>query len=111
MSDLAGDDRFPVELHLPPAHQSGVYANRLIVWHTATEFTPDFAVAQPAEPSDPEDPASPLISHAYVVARVKIPPTIVFDVIRAVNANMGKYEVEWGEIVRPRPRGEEASEE
>jgi hypothetical protein len=107
VGDLAGDDRYPIELHLPPAHQAGVYANRLIVWHTVTEFTLDFAVAEPPRPSDPDDPASPLISQAHVVARVKIPPAIVFDVIRAVHANMGKYEAEWGEIVHPRPRDEE----
>jgi hypothetical protein len=47
VGDLAGDDRYPIELHLPPAHQAGVYANRLIVWHTVTEFTLDFAVAEP----------------------------------------------------------------
>jgi hypothetical protein len=111
MGDHAGDDRFPTRLHVPAAQLAGVYANRLVVWHTGTEFTLDFAVAAPAEPSDPEDTASPLVSHAHVVARVKIPPAIVFDVIRAVNANMAKYEAEWGEIVHPRPLDEKEGDE
>jgi hypothetical protein len=36
-----------------------------------------------------------------VVARVKIPPTVVFSLIRAINENMTRYEQAFGEIQRP----------
>jgi hypothetical protein len=38
---------------------------------------------------------------ARVVARVRIPPTIVFDLLRAVNENLAQYEEAFGEIKRP----------
>jgi hypothetical protein len=58
-----------------------------------------------------ENPESSLVSTAHVVARVHIPPTLVFGLLQAVNMNMTKYESAWGEIVRPRPRREEGSNE
>jgi uncharacterized protein DUF3467 len=88
------------------------YAHTVAVWHTAYDFTIDFAVTQLVQPSDPTDPDSQMIVPARVVARVRIPPTLVFDVIRAINERMTLYEEEWGEIARPEPRsGEEREEE
>jgi Protein of unknown function (DUF3467) len=98
-----GDENRPTnfEIQLPPELESGVYANFLGVWHTAHEFTLDFAQIQPAQVDDPEDPSSPVTLPARVVARVKIPVTVVFDVIRALNENMTRYEQAFGEIRRP----------
>lgn len=39
-----------------------------------------------------------------VVARVKIPPTLVFDMIKTLNENMTRYEETYGEIRAPEPR-------
>jgi hypothetical protein len=36
-----------------------------------------------------------------VVARVKIPVTLIYDVLRALNENMTRYEETFGEIQRP----------
>jgi hypothetical protein len=36
-----------------------------------------------------------------VVSRVKIPVTVLFDVLRALNENMTRYEQVFGEIRRP----------
>jgi hypothetical protein len=42
------------------------------------------------------------------VARVKIPTTVIFDVLRALNENMTRYEASFGEIRSPgEPSGEE----
>ena len=89
------------ELNVPPELEGGVYANVLGVWHTAYEFTLDFAAMQPPQVLDESDPASPTHVPCRVVARVKIPVTAVFDLIRAVNDNMTKYEEHFGEIHRP----------
>jgi hypothetical protein len=93
------------QLQLPPELEAGVYANFLGVWHTAHEFTLDFAQLQPAQLGDPADPTAPVTLPARVVARVKIPVTVAFDVIRALNENLGRYEQSFGEIKRPGSEG------
>jgi hypothetical protein len=93
------------ELRVPPEIEGGVYANFLGVWHTAHEFTLDFAATLPAEPM--ESPDGPAIRvPCRVTARVKVPPTLVFEILRALNLNMTGYEERFGEIRRP---GEEES--
>ncbi len=115
MSDLGfggeggeGEER-PMEFQLavPPELEGGVYSNFLGVWHTAYEFTLDFcSTQQPAQPIDPEDPNSPAVVPCRVVARVKIPPTLVFNVLQALNENMTNYEAIYGPIQRPEDRDE-----
>ena len=84
---------------VPPDLEAGVYANFLGVWHSAYEFTLDFATTQPARPAedDPERTVMPVL----VSSRVKIPVTLIFDVVRALNENMTRYEDTFGEINRP----------
>lgn len=88
-------------LDVPEAERGGAYANFLAVWHTAHEFTLDFAATQPVQRSDPEDENSPFVVPCHVVARVRIPRTVIFDVLRALNENMTRYESAFGEIQRP----------
>ena len=74
--------------YVPPEQEGGVYANTLGVWHTAYEFTLDFAAMQPVQPPDPaEEQASPVVP-CRVVSRVRIPVTLLFDVMRALNDNL-----------------------
>ena len=89
------------ELNVPPDLEGGVYANVLGVWHTVYEFTLDFASMQPPQVVDENDPSSPAVVPCHVVSRVKVPVTVVFDLIRALNENMTKYEERFGEIQRP----------
>jgi Protein of unknown function (DUF3467) len=95
------------QVQVPPDLEGGVYANFLSVWHTGHEFTLDFSATQPPQMVDPDDPGSPVNVPCRVVARVKIPPTLVFDVIRAMNENMTRYESVFGEIRRPDDRTDE----
>jgi hypothetical protein len=88
------------QVQVPPELEGGAYANFLSVWHTGHEFTLDFSATQPPQVMDPEDPASAITVPCRVVARIKIPPTVVFDVIRAINENMTRYESVFGEIRR-----------
>jgi hypothetical protein len=90
---------------VPPEQEAGAYANFLGVWHTAHEFTLDFAATQAPQVAEPDDPASPVVVPCRVVARVKIPATVLFDVLRALNENMTRYEATFGEIRRPEQRG------
>lgn len=95
------------QIQLSPELEGGTYANFLSVWHSPHEFTFDFAVTQPGFSQDPNDPASPVTVPCRVVARLKIPPTLVFEIMRALNQNMTGYEQTFGEIRRPEPPQEE----
>ncbi len=82
-----------LQVNVPPEQVAGHYANLVGVWHTPHEFAIDFCVIQPFA-GQPDSMA------AQVVARVRIPPTLVFDLLRAVNENLGQYEDAFGEIKR-----------
>lgn len=86
------------QVHVPPDLEGGVYANFLVVWHTPYEFTLDFAAMQPAQQTEE---GSPPTVPMRVVSRVRIPVTLIFDVLRALNENMTRYETAFGEIRRP----------
>lgn len=94
--------QLPVEFRIdvPPGMLGGVYANVVLAWHTAHEFTLDFGSTLPAEVKD-----DLVTVPAHVVARVKLPPTVLFDVLRTLNENMTLYEKAFGEIKRPEPPG------
>jgi hypothetical protein len=100
--DERGSARFRVAV--PPELEAGAYANVLLAWNTAYEFTLDFAIVQQPKASDEVDAADEV--RCRVVSRIRIPVTLVFDVIRALNEQMTRYEQRFGEI-RPPGRGEE----
>lgn len=77
--------------------EGGVYANFLGVWHSPYEFTLDWCVTQPPQTRE----EGTVVMPARVVSRVKIPVTLIFDVLRALNENMTRYEQAFGEIRRP----------
>jgi hypothetical protein len=81
---------------VPDELQGGAYANALNVWHTAHEFTLDFGATLPAE-RRPEGVVVPI----RVAARVKVPPSVLFEMIRAINENMTRYESVFGRIEGP----------
>lgn len=90
------------ELRAEPHMAGGVYANGLAIWHTAHEFTLDFMVnAQPPQPAQTEDGVAVLRTPYQLVARVRVPPGAVFDVLRALNENMTQYEQAYGPIRKP----------
>ena len=79
----AGERPVNFNVQVPPDLEGGTYANFLGVWHTGHEFTLDFAVTQPADV--PEDESEPVTIPSRVVARVKIPPSLIFDIMRSLN--------------------------
>jgi hypothetical protein len=72
----------PVEIVVPEALIPGVYANGLLVWSTAHEFTFDFVSLQPGNAG----------AQQHVVARVKLPPGILYAVLQAITTHMTTYE-------------------
>lgn len=90
-----------LDLVVPPELEVGVYANLLAIWHTQDEFTLDFAVKQPPQIGQQQDGTEVVRVPARVVARVRVPPGQVFEIIKALNENMTHYERTFGEIRRP----------
>jgi hypothetical protein len=82
--------RRKVRLNVEDELKHGVYANFLIVSHSPHEFTLDFCQLLPADGSGQV--------RADVVSRVKIPPTVVGKVIRALNTNLNNYEDKYGNV-------------
>jgi uncharacterized protein DUF3467 len=103
--DSHGNAEF--RLYLPADLESGAYANFLAVWHTVHEFTLDFCSRQPPRQEESEEADAAVVVQCRVVARVKIPPTLVFDVLQALNRSMTQYESVFGEIQRPGDKGGE----
>ena len=96
----------PIELKIdvPEELEGGTYANVLNVWHTAYEFTLDFGVMQ--QVGEPEDPEAALQVPVRVVSRVRIPVTLLFEVLKALNTNMTGYESTFGPIRAPQAPSE-----
>jgi len=68
----------------------GVYSNFLVVGHSAHEFTLDFCQVMPGS-SDGN-------VNAEVVTRVKVAPTMIAKIMRALNTNMSTYEDRYGPV-------------
>ena len=90
-------DAHELRINVPDDVQPGVYANGAMVWHSPYEFTIDFFSTQPS----PQD--EPGVVPCLVSSRVKIPPTVIFDLLKALNENMTRYEGQFGEIRRVEP--------
>lgn len=93
---MATDRVVGYEWRIPDDEQGGRFANVVGVWHSAHEFTLDFAATQ-----QPEQRDDGYVVPARVTARVKLPVSVLFDLIRALNENMTKYEQVYGPITRP----------
>jgi hypothetical protein len=87
-----------LEFEIPWELEGGVYANALGVWHSPHEFTLDFGVMR----GDAAHAASESVCR--IVARIRVPVTLVFAFIRHMNASLTDYEGRYGEIRRPEER-------
>lgn len=98
------DPRKPTVQHrfrCPPELEGGVYANMVGVWHTGHEFTIDFASSLPAKKGTDEGGNPVVVVGQKINARVKIAPTMLFEIIRALDHNLQKYEAQYGPVARP----------
>jgi hypothetical protein len=91
---------FDTSSEAPPS----LYANILSVWYSPYEFGLDWGLTEPVEPEDPDDPTSPLRVPVSIVARVRVPTGLIFDVLRTLNEAMTRYEAIFGEIRGPEAR-------
>ena len=102
MSEPPAKPRMTFETHADPALEAGSYANALAIWHTGHEFTFDFLVSsEPPRQARTEDGEDVIQAPHRMVARIRVPPTAVFDIIRTINQNLTLYEQRFGQIRPP----------
>jgi uncharacterized protein DUF3467 len=102
VSEPPGQPWIEFEPHADAALEAGSYANGLTIWHTLHEFTFDFFVSSqpPAEARTAEREVVIRALHR-LVARVWVPPTSVFDIIRTISQSLALYEQKFGPIRTP----------
>jgi hypothetical protein len=100
----ASDRESYLDFDTSPEAPRSVYANILGIWFSPYEFALDWGLTEPVVPEDPDDPTSRLRIPVSLVARVRLPTSLVFDVLRSLNEAMTRYEAIFGEIRRPEAR-------
>jgi hypothetical protein len=79
-----------IEISVDDAIKHGTYANFLVVSHSPHEFTLDFCQIMPGGGEGKVK--------AEVVSRIKVAPTMVGKIMRALNTNMTAYEDKFGMV-------------
>jgi hypothetical protein len=78
-----------IQIDLDEATAQGAYCNLVLINHTDAEFILDFAFIQPAAP------------RARVRARILSSPRHTKRLLRALEANLQRYEALFGKIEEP----------
>lgn len=96
MSDQPLEHR--VEISVPPEAEVGVYAGFASVWRTQESFVLDFATeTRPSEVLEDEESGTPYVHvPARVVARVRVPPGQIWELMKALEQNLSAYERDAG---------------
>ncbi|REF01058.1 uncharacterized protein DUF3467 [Thermomonospora umbrina] len=83
---------------MPEDAEVGVYAGFASVWRTQESFVLDFAteVRPPEVAQDPDSGSRYVHVPARVVARVRIPPGQVWELMKALEKNLSAYERDAG---------------
>ncbi|HSN11975.1 MAG TPA: DUF3467 domain-containing protein [Propionibacteriaceae bacterium] len=84
------------QIELPAEHVVGVPADYASVWHTPESFVLDFLAARgPAQVGEHE--GHPVVVQDLVVsARVRMPPTHVIELMKALERQLSIWETETG---------------
>jgi hypothetical protein len=88
-----------IRIDVPADLEGGVFANFLSVWSSPHNFTLDFAAMQVLE----QDESGNVTVPHRVTARVQVPPTLVFSILRALNEQLAKHERAYGDVKDPAP--------
>ncbi len=86
--------RYNVEI--PDDVVNGHYADLASLWHTRDVFVLDFAALKGAPQRAEHEGAAVLHHQTRVVARVRIPPAQVFELMKALESQLSAWEAETG---------------
>lgn len=80
---------------VPPEHLEGHYADFASVWHNNETFILDFvSMSRPPQPTRTDEGEQVARIDAQVVTRVRIPAAQVWEVMKALQAQLGQWESE-----------------
>lgn len=89
--------RKQIDLSTTPDVEVGVYADFAGVWHHDSSFVLDFAaLTGPARVVEDEAGQAVQQINARLVARVRIPPSQVFEIMKALERQLSSWERETG---------------
>jgi hypothetical protein len=83
-----------IQIALPPKYLAGVFADFVRAWHTKDSFVLDFAAF--TEPVVRDDETGDYVHNAAIVSRVRIPPSQVFELMKALEQQLSAWEKEQG---------------
>ncbi|MBP2473892.1 hypothetical protein JOF53_002764 [Crossiella equi] len=99
---MAEEQQLPTRITVDIASEVevGVFANFVSLWHDQDSFTLDFAAITrpPAELVD-EDGTEYVGLKARIVARVRIPPSQIFEIMKVMEQQLSAWERENGHRV------------
>jgi hypothetical protein len=91
-----------MRVSMPDEQVPGVYADFVSVWHTGDVFTFDFAaLARPPTTVEGEDGKPVTTAQAQIVARVRVPPSQVFEIMKALERQLTAWEHETARRTKP----------
>jgi hypothetical protein len=101
--DQPPGQRQEFEFSITPETEIGTYADFVSVWHSPGAFTLDFAtVLRPPTLTDAADGSGPILRiPARIAARVRIPPSQMFELMRALSTQLDLWEREQGQSNNP----------
>jgi hypothetical protein len=102
---MSEDRQVQMSVDLPPELRPGVHAEIAAVWHTREAFTIDFI--SPVAPAQ-ADGSGEITQSAQIVARVRLPVSVIFKVAQAISENVSLYEQAYGSIGPGGPEHPEA---
>lgn len=74
----------------PPTDSGGTFADFAMVWQTGETFVLDFAAI--SAPPEPPPPGGEQTINAQVVSRVRISPSQVFELMKALEQQLSMWE-------------------
>lgn len=90
-----------LSLSTSPEVEAGVYADFVSVWHQSHQFVLDFSVhTSPPQVIDVEE-KKVINVPARMVARVRLRPEQIFEIMKALNQQLSRWEKEQGKAPRP----------
>lgn len=93
--------RFDIEMS--PEIETGIWADFASLWHTSDSFVIDFAALRrpPYASTDPDTGKVTGVMPARIVARIRIPPSQVFEFMKALEQQLSMWEKETGRRTPP----------
>jgi hypothetical protein len=97
MTDGPMEQQF--QINIAPEVAAGIFADFVSVWHTSSIFVLDFAalMSPPELTEHPETGEKAISSKVQIVARVRVPPEQVFEIMKGLEQQLSAWERERGQ--------------